>query len=213
MNCVTRAVFARMCRVSRKTVTTWGHQGLLAMEGHLVNVDGTRENMKKYRRTVPIVLTAEEAAAPFPRGEVTPKSVTRDKKPSRATGPVSMLCTDIVAELEALDWKGEFEWTPDAQAERVRKAAECIGWEAVMSELRDDGHWGGFQLRIPEYLGPRGLTEDTIGAGFGFELCPGEALQAMRHAIEPCDDDDRETVRPELLSLLAHPWADYDTPD
>ncbi|MDB5823302.1 MAG: hypothetical protein JWR21_2006 [Herminiimonas sp.] len=54
------------------------------------------------------------------------------------------------------------------------------GLEAVESDLEDDGHWGGFQLRIPEYIKRNGLTEGTIAACFGFELCPHEAIQECR---------------------------------
>ena len=210
MTTVTQAVFSRMCRTSRKTVTKWKSQGLLAMQDQLVDVEATRERFEKYRTKMPIVLTPDEAATPFRREEVTKKTVTHSPLRNVGPGPVSMLCTEIVAKLEALDWKGTFDWTPTAQAERVRKAAECVGWQAVESDLRDDGHWGGFQLRDTQDLQTYGLKEDVIRAGFGFELSAWDALIAIRDAVEPVDDDDQETIRLDLLPLLAHPWSEHD---
>ncbi|MGN6728607.1 MAG: hypothetical protein ACTHJG_02105 [Rhodanobacteraceae bacterium] len=214
MTLVTQAVFSRMCRTSRKTVTKWKQEDRLVMKDQLIDVEATTERMAQTsRRGSPIVLTPEEAARPFAGERAATGSVPRVVTRTRASKPVSMLCTDIVAELEELDWGQSFDWTPAAQAERVRKAAECIGWQAVETDLRDDGHWGGFQLRNPALNGPNGLTEDTIVAGFGFELTPDDVLREIRYQVEPIDDDDRETVRPDLLPLLAHPWRANERPD
>jgi len=126
---------------------------------------------------------------------------------------MSLLCTEIVSRLEALDWKRTFDWAPEAQAERARKAAQCIGWEAVQSDLRDDGHWGGFQLRIQEYIAARGLDDSAIPAGFGFELYPEDVFKAVRGEIEPLSDvDGTATIRLDLLPLLAHPFNEHDRP-
>jgi hypothetical protein len=33
------------------------------------------------------------------------------------------------------------------QHKRAALAARCVGWYAVTSAVRDDGHWSGYQLR------------------------------------------------------------------
>lgn len=115
-----------------------------------------------------------------------------------------------MARLSELDWKQDFNWSDEAQAERARRAAECIGWEAVTSPARDDGHFGGYQLRIPESVAKYGLTADAVPAGHGFELDVWDVLKACRAELEPIDDDDEVTVRLDLLHLLAHPFSEYD---
>lgn len=105
--------------------------------------------------------------------------------------------------------------TSNGQHLSLRIAAECVGWEAVQSDLDDDGHWGGFQLRIPEYIRNQGgLHEGAVAAGFGFELCPHEAIEECRRSVLPQTLDDGSvwhagtdtvTVRLDLLPLLARP--------
>ena len=207
MTFVTQAVFSRMCCTTRKTVTKWKQEGRLVMCGQKVDVEATAEKMERtFHRGSPIVLPPEQAT----------KQRTKPEAPSATSGVAGvaqrLLCVDIEAKLEALDWKQTFDWSDAAQEERVARAAECVGLLAVRSEIRDDGHWGGFQLRIRGELDRTPLREDAIAAGFGFELTHWDALEKIRGEIVAFDEDDEETVRPDLLPLLARPWAEYDKP-
>jgi hypothetical protein len=205
-----------MCRTTPKTVTKWKQAGKLVLQGLQVDVEETEVLMRRnHRKGSPIALTPQEAMLLGQKGNVKKSSfggkVVTQRKGNAA--PVSLLCTEIVRRLEAMDWKQTFDWAPEAQAERARRAARCIGWEAVQSDLRDDGHWGGFQLRITEYSAAGGLEEDAIPAGFGFELYPEDVFKAVRSEFESIlSDDDREVVRLDLLPLLAHPFNEYDQP-
>jgi hypothetical protein len=103
--------------------------------------------------------------------------------------------------LAALDWRTAFDWSGEAQDERARLAAECIGWEAVRSPIRDDGHFGGWQLRIPAYVVAHGLASDAVLTGHGFELDVWD-VKACRDEIAPPDDDDEVTARLDLLHSI-----------
>jgi hypothetical protein len=50
MALVKQSEFARLCGVSRKTITTWKVRGWLTFEGDLVDVEASNETLKKYRR-------------------------------------------------------------------------------------------------------------------------------------------------------------------
>jgi hypothetical protein len=212
MTLVSQAVFARMCKTSPKTVTKWKQEGRLVIQGAMVDVEATDKHMKRFRRRgSPIVLTVEEAREPGNnnRGKGNERFVT----PVQGNGRiVTLRCAEIAERLRFLDWTQEFEWTPQAELERARGAAICIGWEVVQSDLRDDGHWGGLQLRITEHVAKHGLTEDAIPAGFGFELFPAQILERVREEIEPMIefDDDVATVDLALLPLLARPFFQLD---
>ena len=89
-------------------------------------------------------------------------------------------------------------------------AAQCVGFQAVESELADDGHWGGFQLRDPRWWGkPEALPDQAVVAGFGFELVPLEVMRLCRLEAAPDDvegwEDYRCTVDLRLLGALAYP--------
>ena len=122
-------------------------------------------------------------------------------------------------QLLALDWTQEFDWSPEALDQRVRQAAQCIGWEAVTSQVEDDGHWGGYQLRIPAYMSD-GLHYGAIAGGFGFELDAFDVLCLVREHISVrldedgdrvAEDDESIEVQPDLLGLLARPFGEMHT--
>jgi len=100
MTLVTQAVFSRMCRTSRKTVTKWKQEDRLVMKDQLIDVEATTERMAQTSRGgSPIVLTPEEAARPFAGERAATGGVPRGATRTRASKQVSMLCTEIVAEL------------------------------------------------------------------------------------------------------------------
>lgn len=190
---VTQADFARMCGVSRKTVTKWKARGLLALAGTLVEVEASRAKLERLRRDgVPEALRVKRVGVPD-------------------GGPVTRGA--IVERLHALDWMQAFDWAPGAVHDRVLAAAKAVGLEVVTSDLDDDGHHGGYQLRsgalIAHHGGP--CTAATV-AGFGFELDAWDALHACRDALHHPDDlagdlEDLITVPAELLPALAYPFG------
>jgi hypothetical protein len=215
MTLVSQAIFARMCKTTPKTVTKWKQAGNLVMQGLQVDVEATADRMRRYRRRgSPIVLTAEEA-----RSTGTEKGNSRKKgNESGVTsvegngGIVTLRCVEIAERVRALDWTQDFEWTPEAELLRARLAAECIGWEVAQSDLRDDGHWGGLQLRIPTRFEP-GVSTNAIPAGHGYELEPWEVLEKVREEVETIlDVEDTDTIRLDLLPLLARPFHEHDRP-
>lgn len=224
MDLVKQAEFALMCNVSRKTVTKWKAEGRLVLQGNLVDVEATEERMRRLRRggspvqkapTKVVTQTVTQAARVTKEGN---KSVTQTAQGNNAAGEgnssdaqVTLPADEILRRLRALDWTQRFDWSPVAMNERARMAATCIGWEAVTSPLRDDGHWGQFQLRIPDLIPSAGeLRSDGVAAGFGFELDPWDVIKACRNELEPLYADERATVRLDLLHLLAHPFSDHD---
>lgn len=217
MTLVSQAIFARMCKTTPKTVTKWKQAGSLVLQGLQVDVEATDELMKRYRRKgSPIILAAEEVrVVGDEKGNNRKKSndsrVTLKKGNSQI---VTLSCVEIVKRLRSLDWTQNFEWMPEAELQRAAHAAKCIGWEVAQSSLRDDGHWGGLQLRITEYVTRHGLTESTIPAGHGYNLSPAEVLYAVREEIEALlGPADTMTVDLALLPLLARPFYQLDHPE
>jgi hypothetical protein len=217
MTLVSQAIFARMCKTTPKTVTKWKQEGRLVIQGLLVDVEASDALMKRLRRKgSPIALTPEEAHAA--KNEGGNDSRQKGNKPS-VTLPkgndqvVTLLCTEIVERLKSLDWTQKFEWTPEAELLRAKEAAKCLGWEIVQSTLRDDGHWGGHQVRDTRWGKPGELSENTIIGGFGYELSSVEVLRLARDILETdiCDGDTQK-VRLDLLPLIAHPLHEYDRP-
>jgi len=201
------AEYARRVGVSRAAISHWKREGRLVLQGSQVDVEATDARLKRYRRDgLPPI---QESREPVKRGR--PVKQTTEQLNAANTGPVQMTCGEVKRRLAELDWTQDFKWHASSQEERARLAAECIGWEAVRSPLADDAHWGGFQLRIPEYIGKHGLTFDAVPAGHGFELDVWDVLTACRAELEAADEDDWPvTIRLGLLPLLAHPFAEYD---
>jgi hypothetical protein len=217
MTLMSLAEFARRVGKSRAAITQWKKAGRLVLQGDQVDVEATDERLKRYRREgMPAVVTDDPAVKRGrPSVKYGPESVKQSDQLN--TDPVCLTCADVLERLERLDWTQTFDWSAEAQRERARLAAQCVGWEAVESDVRDDGHWGGFQLRITG-AGP-GLREDAIAGGFGFELSAFEVLQLCRAETEACRwpdtqalmfDDEDVTVRLDLLPLLARPFHEHD---
>ncbi|MFL9930865.1 hypothetical protein P0D88_16760 [Paraburkholderia sp. RL18-103-BIB-C] len=205
MTLVSQAEYARRLGVTRAAVAQWRKAGKLVLQGRQVDAEATDALLKRYRRDG------------LPEINEDAKSVKRGRPGVKQAGqlntePVCLTCAEVMARLAAMDWTRTVDWSPKAQEERARLAAECIGWQAVQSEARDDGHWGGFQLRIPASIEAYGLTADGIPAGHGFELDLWDVLQAVRDELQPIDDNDEVTVRLDLLPLLAHPFSEHDKP-
>ncbi|MFM0160687.1 hypothetical protein [Paraburkholderia sediminicola] len=233
MTLVTQATFAKICNTTRKTVTMWKKAKRLVLQGDRVDVEATADYMKKYHPTgSPIVLSPLEIAGLIAsegnrgnkvtgtgnNGAVTS---TRVVTPTGNTVDVdtTIILTrgEIRRRVTELDWMRSFEWTRSAMAERARMAALCIGWVALESDRRDDGHFGGIQLRwagaehdpLPEY----------VCAGYGYELNTTDVLQECRDAVFPgtapggaeIDADETIEVQAGLLRLLAYPHSETQT--
>lgn len=200
MTLLSQAEYARRIGVSRPAIAQWKKAGHLVMQGSQVDVEATDALLKRYRR------------GGLPKDLAPIESVKRPTKNVKQTtllntSPVSLTISEIAARLAELDWKQDFDWSEEAQAERALKAAACIGWEAVTSPLRDDGHWGGYQLRTVA----EPLHADHVVAGHGFELDVWEVLCKCRDEISPPDEEDEVSVRLDLLSFLARPFNEHDT--
>jgi hypothetical protein len=104
---------------------------------------------------------------------------------------------------------GSFDWSAAAQEELARLAARCVGFEAVRSDLRDDGHWGEFQLRDPRWIRDGRMLDGAVITGYGFDASELEVLRVCREEVVPGDDDDPAatyTVDLALLPMLAFPY-------
>jgi len=214
MALMSKSKYAEYHGVSRQAVYDWEARGLLVLEGNKINVEASDARLQRYR------------AGGAPAVKRSAQNVNQQEQGYSPAGasvnhqPVSLTVREVIAQLEALDWKHSFDWSKIAEDERARQAAKCVGWEAVQSEQRDDGHWGGFQLRDAERISHHGLDEDAIIAGYGFELLPFDVLKECRYWLTVLEEDgdlvqgmdDTVTVIPALLPLLAHPFAEWDEP-
>jgi hypothetical protein len=209
MALVTQAEYARHRGVSRAAVNQWKTAGAIVMEGTKVDLEASDAHLLKYRVAVGSFVKHAGLAGRA--------KIALNKKASTALNsePVTMRCGEVLRLLEKLDHSRRFEWSDEAERDRAKKAAQCVGWDAVESNLDDEGHWGGFQLRIPEYIKKHGLVEGSIAGGFGFEMCPHEVIAECREHLVPCVDpvdgsiwraaDDEVTFRLDLLPMLARP--------
>lgn len=187
-NKVTQAEYARMCGMTRNTVTKWKKAGRIVMDGDLVDVAASDAWLERYRR------------------DGLPKSR------SAADGKIVCLpITDIAGHLAALDWQHTPDWSEAAQKKRATEAAACIGLQLVTSGAPyGDGNWGGFQLRNPDYVKAHGLDEFAIWAGYGYELNAIDVIDYCR--VEAIADPDL-VKRPDLLPALAQPHGPGSTQD
>jgi hypothetical protein len=203
MTTISLAAFARRHGVTPPAVQKWKKSGLIVIVDGRVDVEASDERLRLYRN---------EHDGRAQRGAK--KSAAR--LGSAPTGLAQLTDGDILRRLEGLDWRHRFDWSDDAQADRARLAAQCIGMQAVESDRRDDGHWGGFQLRDPRWIRNGVVDENAILAGFGFEASPVEVLRVCRGEITPEDDGSGDftcTVDLSLLHLLARPFHQHDRPD
>ena len=220
MTLVSQAEFARMCEVSRKTVTMWRNEQKLVLQGKQVDVEATDAYMKRYHRTGSAIKNpASKIVTPAPAKVTNQSSQAHFVTPKGNKSPALTTVGEAEAQLLDLDWTQEFDWSPEALDQRARQAAQCIGWEAVTSPAEDDGHWGGYQLRIPAYMAD-GLHDGAIAGGFGFELDAFDVLCLVREHISvrldedgglASEDDEPIQVQPELLGLLARPFGEMHT--
>lgn len=231
MTLVTQATFAKICNTTRKTVTMWKKAGRLVLQGDRVDVESTAAYMKQYHPTgSPIVLSPLEIADLLAsdgnkgskgnkvtsEGNSNVVTSTQVVTPKRGAATVVMTLGEVERELLGLDWTQEFDWSTEALDQRARQAARCIGWEAVTSSLFDDGHWGGYQLRITEYSA-QGVHYGAIAGGFGFELDAFDVLTLVRGHIRIREDEDGCTVtddgeeieiQSDLIPMLARPFGE-----
>ncbi|MGB8423171.1 hypothetical protein [Paraburkholderia sp.] len=228
---VTQATFAKICNTTRKTVTVWKQRKHLILVGNLVDVAATNDHMKRFHPGgSPIVLSPLEIAdliaeggnrGSSRKGGGNNSAVTLDAPVTPRADSATTLMTvgDLEAQLVSLDWTQDFDWSPEAEDERVRRAAQCIGWEAVTSLIVDDSHWDGYQLRIPKYM-EDGLHEGAIAGGFGYEFDAFQVLSTIREHISirrdedggvVQTDDDQIEVQSHLIHLLARPFGEMHT--
>ncbi len=194
---MTQASYARRCNVTRAAVNQWKQDGRIVMCGPLVDVEASDAQLAQSRRNG------------LPSIKPSPPAVQRGRP--RRGALVKLDCDVIAARLAALDWVQTFDWSEAAQEERARQAARCVGWVALESEIRDDGHWGGFQLREAAGENLKGdAAYGSIVARFGFDLSAWEVLDLCREEVGPLEDFDTATVRVDLLPVLAHPFDPWD---
>ncbi|WP_186020353.1 hypothetical protein [Burkholderia gladioli] len=214
MTLMSLAEYARRVGKSRAAMTQWKKAGRLVMQGDQVDVEASDAWLKKYRRDGMPKITADATAVKRGRPPVK-QGAGEDAQPN--SEPSCLTCDEIEARLAKLDWKQVFDWSIEGQRERAMQAAQCVGFVAIESDLRDDGHWGGFQLRNPACQDPSSI--DAVIAGFGFELSAWELVKLCRNEIEACVwpdtgermfEDDSSTVVPCLLPALARPFHQHD---
>ncbi|WP_186262062.1 hypothetical protein [Burkholderia gladioli] len=214
MTLMSLAEYARRVGKSRAAITQWKKAGRLVMQGDQVDVEASDAWLKKYRRDGMPKVTDDAAAVKRGRPSVKQGAEVGTQLNSE---PTCLTCDEIEARLAEFDWQQTFDWSIEAQRERAVQAAQCVGFVAIESDLRDDGHWGGFQLRNPACQDP--ASTDAVIAGFGFELSAWEIVKLCRHEIEACVwpetdermfDDDSSTVVPSLLPALARPFYKHD---
>jgi hypothetical protein len=196
MTLLSQAEYGRRIGVSRASISQWKKAGRLVLQGDQVDVEASDAKLKRYRRAgLPDITSQTEFV----------KHGLPDVKgsPPLNTNPVCLTCAEIVRRLKKLDDTQIFDWSDEAMKERAKRAATCIGWIAETSNIRDDGHHGGFQLRI--------AINGTVAAGYGFELSACEVLHECREELDPIDGEDEYSVHLDLLHLLARPFHEYDT--
>lgn len=214
MTLMSLAEYARRVGKSRAAITQWKQAGRLVMQGDQVDVEASDAWQKKYRRDGMPKIT--DATTAVKRGRPSVKQGA-EAGTQLNSEPTCLTCDEIAARLAKLDWQQTFDWSIEAQRERAMQAAQCVGFVAIESDLRDDGHWGGFQLRNPACQDPSSI--DAVIAGFGFELSAWEVVKHCRHEIGACVwpdtgermfEDDSSTVVPSLLPALARPFDQHD---
>lgn len=210
-NLITQAEHARRCGVSRKSVTVWKDKGRLVMSGGLVDFDRSYQgeiwhaSTSKLRRD----LDGLEAAVSAPQADHQPPAHAGAEP--RVPVPLKLRRAEILSRLRALDWTKTFDWGEEAMHSRAVDAAALVGLQAVRSDLEDDGHWGGYQLRSVDLVQRFGAGFDSIVAGYGFELDEAEVLWECREVVwhpdhGPADMEDEFEIRLDLLHLIAYPF-------
>ena len=203
---VTLAEHARRCGVSRKSATVWKQGAQLVMVGELVDFARSYKGERWHGS-----LKAQQGREGWPGAADAAARRPTPRPPPDRLAPVTLPTSAWVDRLQALDWTTARDWSPAAVHARVIAAALVVGLELVESEVRDDGHHGGYQLRDTELLKRHGrVCRDAIAAGFGFELDAWDALHACRRCVTDPDfePDVPMTLRADLLHLLAYPFGE-----
>lgn len=221
MTTITQAEYARRHNVSRKTVTAWKASGLITMTEGGVDLEASDERLRKYRNQYderaqrgkgPGVTQAATRPVRRPGNTVTSNTAAGNSAvQANAPGQLTELpIAEIRRRLQELDWTQPAPTDGDLR-DRARHAARCVGLLAVESDLDDDGHWGGFQLRDPKHWDdPDAYPDERVAHGFGFELTPFDVLRLCRWEATlegevGWEDDDCCTVDLTLLAALAYP--------
>jgi len=142
----------------------------------------------------------------------TPKNSTAPARPQLLT----LTRTVWLAMLQAIDWTTTPDWSWQAQRARLEAAASAVGFEVCESDLQDDGHHGGWQLRdlalLTSYGGP---CTKAVVSGYGFELDDFDVLFDCRENLVgspddgPADKAEHVTFDPAALPLLAYPFTPW----
>jgi hypothetical protein len=195
---MTLAEYARRLDKSRPTVTKWKQAGRIVMKGSRVDVEASDEKLRLYRTDGMPAITNPSPVVK--RGR--PAVLAAHSIDLTCTEPIELRTDEIQQALYVLDGKQQFDWSPAGERERARQAARCVGYVAAESPVRDDGHWGWFQVRDGE----------SVVDGYGYELAPQGVLRVCREqaAGEEWEPDDKVTIIPALLPLLALPFRSCD---
>lgn len=169
------------------------------MRGDRVDVEASDAKLGMYRSGgMPKVVNSTPSVR---RGRPSTKRATGIDL--TGTEPIEVRAADVQRALLDLDGKQQFDWSEPAQRERARQAARCVGYVAAESQLQDDGHWGGFQLRGGNY----------VLDGYGYELQPWNVLRHCREQAAETEGeysgDDLVTIIPALLLTLALPLCHH----
>lgn len=138
--------------------------GRLVLQGEQVDLEASDARLERYRRGG---LTKTDAPAK-----------TVKQSPPLNSEPVCLTCDEVAARLAELDWKQDFDWGATATAERVQRAAECIGWIAARSPFLSPPKAGGVAVGVDDLgsrdpalgfpaSGKQRASTRSLGAGFG----------------------------------------------
>ncbi len=200
---LSQAGYGRRLGVTAAAISQWKKAGMLVMRGAQVDAEASDERLKRCRtRGLPSIR---------PQGKIVKQGRPGANARLLHAEPVQVRlpCAEVLRRLTELDWTQTFDWTDAAQDQRARLAAICVGLTACTSPLRDDGHWGGYQLRYSTDAADA-LNHDDIAAGFGFECDLWDVLARCRAELEPPGGDDEVAVCVDLLHLLGHPFGQHD---
>jgi hypothetical protein len=207
MEKMTKAAYARRHHVTKAAAQKWATRNWIVIDASdgLVDVKASDEALKLFRD--PGDGRARRGGKPV---RVKPSS----QPPVNRKGPAAVTITvrEALDRLGALDWTPRVhDWSPDAMANRAIRAAAAVGYELATSPLRDDGHFGGWQVRDVE-LSKRwgGPCREATVAGFGFEFDDFDVLLEARDMLEThLDPEETIDIQLDLLETLAFPFGPH----
>ena len=202
---VNKTEYAKQHGVSGAQVSHWTARGWIVMAGKLVDAEASDA-----------MLAAHRDAARDRRG-----SKARPKQDARSSGRATTTTIgEARAAVRALDWSMRpHDWSTAAQEIRAGLAARAVNCAALRSPARDDGHWGGFQVRDLALLAVHGdAVLETIVAGHGWELDAFHVLEAVRSRIDAPYLDAADLAEPmsltvEQVGALAYPYGEFHAPE